>query len=103
MRSSLGEAGALEVVYQGDHRAGVDTDRSADLLLDRQSLRQEVVEHREEGGRETDRFERGRGLGVRRTPEAEEELPRELGDGRIGWVRRHPGMLAHLLRYLNSI
>jgi hypothetical protein len=90
MRSALSQTGGLELIDQSDHRAGIDPDRRADLLLDRRSARQKKVEHGKKRGRDADRSEGRRGLGVRNTPEAEEQLACEFGDYWIGLrARRH--------------
>jgi hypothetical protein len=85
MRSPLREAGALELVDQRDHRAGIDPHRRSDLLLNRRVSRPKKAEHCEKRGRQADRLERRGGLRVRGAPEAEEQLAGELGDLGVVW------------------
>ena len=79
MRPALCEPFTLELVDQGDHRAGVDAHRSADLLLNGALPSPEDVQEREKRRCQADRLERRRGALVRYAPKPEEELTGELG------------------------
>jgi hypothetical protein len=84
VRSPLAETGSFELVDQGHHGARIDPHRRADLLLDRTLSRTKEVQHRKERGSEADGLERRGCLGVRRAPEAKEQLAGELRDLGVG-------------------
>ena len=94
-RPARGQAGALELVDQRDHRAAIDAERRAELLLDGSLASADDVQQREEGRRQPDGAEQLRGARVRCAPEPEEQLPGELGHRGIGRrMRRHVGSVA---------
>jgi AcrR family transcriptional regulator len=81
---AFGEALGFELVDEHDHRAAVDAHLRADLLLYRARASPERVEQREQGGCQTDRLESFGRAGMRRAPQAEEELAGKVGDAAVG-------------------
>jgi hypothetical protein len=86
---ALGKSRGLELVDQRDHRAGIDAHRRAELLLVGSVARAEEVEEPEERRSQPERLERRRDAGMRRPPEPEEQLARELGERGVVGFGRH--------------
>jgi hypothetical protein len=86
------------LVDQRDHRAPIDAQRLAELLLNCSLASGDDVQHSEEGRREVDGAKRLRSARVYCAPDPEKELPGELGDRGIGRRVRH-----HVVRLLHTI